>query len=588
MNDFSNLIHQVTEKADIVNIIGHYIKLEKKGAGYFGLCPFHDDKNPSLSVSPDKKIYKCFSCNASGNAIKFVENFKNISFMDALREVASTVNIPIKVSKTEIEDKKNEKYYQVMKASQDFFTFYLKNTLEGQDALNYLSKRKLDSDLINRFNIGLAPSEANLLYQSLTKKSFLAIDLAEVGLVRLAEDYYDVFRKRIIFPITDLMGRTVGYSGRKYHEDNHEAKYINTNETIIFKKGQILYNYYEALNAIKKANSVIIFEGFMDVIASYKAGVENAVATMGTSLTNEQIKALKRLTNNVNLCYDGDTAGIEATIRAIKMLVKEGLNIQVVSMPSGLDPDDYLNKYGSSELNKRLRTNLVSGAEFIYNQALNKYQPNDLNSIEVFKEEVFTLLNSFTSATVHEIYLNKMSALIGISKEALLNDFNKATAQAKAQGQVINEPFIPFVETKPKPLKRINLTTKYLQIQKDLIFLAFHHQDKFLEIDHNFDSHYVIEEFREIMDLGTNKIINDKGLDIKAFADLLSPEAKITYEKIIFSPIKPDITKLQMYLDEFVKWPFNKTIEMSSDDPENIIKVLGCKKQVVNIKKRRE
>ncbi|MFA6889880.1 MAG: DNA primase [Bacilli bacterium] len=584
MDDFNSLIHEVKEKADIVNIISRYIKLEKKGAGYIGLCPFHDDKNPSLSVSPQKKIYKCFSCNASGNVITFVEKFKKIPFMEALREVAATVNIPIAVSKSEQIVRQNQKYYDIMNAAQNFYHFYLKNTEEGLKALEYCTSRHLDADIIERFGIGCSPQDVNLLLQTLQKQNILPIDMAEVGLVRLGNQYFDVFRNRIMFPISDLNGRIVGFSGRKYVKDSKESKYLNTNETILFKKGQILYNYYEAFDAIKKADSIILFEGFMDVIASFRAGIHHAVASMGTALTRDQIKAMRRLTANVTICYDGDEPGIEATIRAIQMLATEDIQISVVAMPEGLDPDDYLGQYGSDRLQDVLLHQTMSGVEFLYQQALKHYIPNNIDAMERFKGAVFSSLQVFSSAMIRDIYLRKMADLMKISLDVLKSDFQSISV---IQEMVPEE--IPFDFVEPDKIKyRFDSKPKYIAIQKDLICLALHHQDRLLEIEDGFNGHYVLDEFREIMAKASHRILKKESIDLAHFGEDLSEAVKCVYVDLINLEIEPDITKLEEYFKRFNNWPWDHVLAQNCDNMnEDKLKIaIECKKKTVRIKKK--
>ena len=593
LSDFQDLIHEVQEKADIVNIISRYIKLEKKGAGYVGLCPFHDDKNPSLSVSPNKKIYKCFSCNASGNAITFVEKYKKVPFMEALREVAATVNISVAVTKSEQDREKNQKYYQVMSAAQTFYQFYLKNTQEGQEALNYLHGRHLEDDIIEHFGIGCSPSDMDLLYQSLLKQNHLALDMAEVGLIRLKENYYDVFRKRIMFPITDLNGYVVGFSGRKYHKESTEAKYVNSNETIIFKKGQILYKYHEAFDAIKQADSIILFEGFMDVIASFKAGVHHAVASMGTALTRDQIKAMKRLTSNITLCYDGDEPGVEATVRAIRMMVPEDLSIRVAMMKDELDPDEYLGKYGPAALKQALMQEPVSAMEFLYLHALKNYHPQDLSSMEHFKDEVFGHLHLFTSALIREVYFKKMADLMQIPYGALVEDFQKhlpVTTSPEETDMIPPEmalDMLPFEHIEPEK-RRFNPKPKYIALQKALICLALHHPDRLLEIEDRFNGHYVLDEFREIMSKASSHLLRREALDLGHFGSELNPKSQDTYLDLIHPEIEPDITELELYFTSFDKWPWDKirTQVEDSEDEDKLKVAIQCRQKTVKFRKK--
>lgn len=500
MTDFQKLVNDIRDKADIVKIIGEHVRLEKQGAGFVGLCPFHDDKNPSLSVSPSKKIYKCFSCNASGNAITFIEKYKKIPFMDALREVGSTVGIAVNETKTERLLQQNQKYYNIMNDATQFFRFYLKNTIEGQDALRYLNSRRLTTDIINEFKIGLSSSDMDLLYSALVEKKHLPVDILEVGLIKSGKDnYYDTFRKRIIFPITDLDGNVVGFSGRKYISSSDEPKYVNSNENVIFKKGQILYHYYEAFNEIKRLDRVFLFEGFMDVIAAYRADVFNTVASMGTSLTFDQIKAIKRLTNNVTICYDGDKPGIEATKRAIKMLVNQQVATMVVSMPDGLDPDEYIAQYGSSKLNDFLHHQAISAIEFLYNQAKQMLVLEDISSAEQFKHEMFQSLHWFNSSIVTETFLKKMAQDLNVSVTGLSNDFNATQHMEPSVPVAHQETSVATYQLKKE--RKIQRDKKVLQaIECQLIQIALKLPEHFKEIECKLSEYkYFYDEYGDIM-----------------------------------------------------------------------------------------
>ena len=424
---------QIVDKADIVNIISQYVKLEKKGNNYIGLCPFHDDKNPSMSVSSQKKVFKCFSCGTAGDVVSFVSKIKNISISDALREVGESVGIKVALTQKDIERQKNAKYYNVLKEASDFFNFYLLNTVEGKNGIQYLQNRKISLDEIKRFQIGLA-GEDDILYKTLSQKGYLPLDMIEVGVLRGGDFYHDAFKNRIIFPIKDLEGNVVGFSGRKYlPKQEDESKYINTNETIVFKKGEILYNYSESIQEIKMNNNVYLFEGFMDVIAAYKANITNSVASMGTALTVKQINAIKRITKNVTLCYDSDGPGVLATIKAIELLVSNGMNVNVAIIPEGKDADEYIFNNGSEALNKCLKNNIISGIEFLYNQEKKNLDLNNVNSIEEFKNKIFKYLNVFKSNIITEKTVKQLSIDLKVSYENLISDFNNNKSNISIQ-----------------------------------------------------------------------------------------------------------------------------------------------------------
>lgn len=442
-NNSNDNIQKILDAADIVQIISEYVPLEKKGNDFKGLCPFHNDSNPSLSVSPSKKVFKCFSCNTAGNVIQFVQKIENISFVEAMKKVASKSGITLNL-KENPNEVRNRKYYEIMDKVSQAYEFYLKNTTEGEKALAYLNKRNINDDVIKRFRIGLSSHETNLICKSLVETNqVLPIDLQEVNIIgqnKSDNHYYDLFRGRIMFPLKDLNGHIVGFSGRIYDMESN-AKYMNSPENIIFKKSNILYNYSEAFNDIKLKNHVIIFEGFMDVIAAYKAGVNNTLATMGTALTEEQIKIILKLTNNITLCYDGDGPGIEASKRAIKLFAKYGVTVKNVMLPDGLDPDDYLNKYGNEATYDLLVNKNVSCVDYLYNIEKKKLDLNNPVSITNFEKGVNDLINYFKSAALKNYLFKLMSKDLGVEIADIQNDFDNL---AKVPNQ--NKPKVEYKE----------------------------------------------------------------------------------------------------------------------------------------------
>ena len=407
------LIDKVINNADIVNIISNYIPLTKKGSDYKGVCPFHNDTDPSLSVSPTKKVFKCFSCGTAGNVVGFIQKFKHVSFMEALKEVAETVGIAIEVGKKDPREEQNNKLTSIMDDASKFYMFYLNNSKEGKAALDYLHNRNLTDEVIAKFKIGLAPEEGNLLYKTLTDNKVLPLDIIQTGLIKETSNhssYYDTFRGRVMFPITNLYGKTVAFSGRLYNKpkDDNNPKYINSSDSPIFKKGNVLYNYFDAMNNIKNSDCCYIFEGFMDVIAAYRSGVYNTVATMGTALTTDQIRAISKLTKNVVLCYDGDEPGINATKKAIKDLVSCHMNVKVVTLPVGVDPDEYINEHGKEKLYEVLINTPASALDYLYNIEKRHLIIEDYSSIENYKKNLFSYMHYFKSQILNEMLFKKI------------------------------------------------------------------------------------------------------------------------------------------------------------------------------------
>lgn len=563
MKDNQNLIQKIKEQADIVDIINEYVHLEKKGNDYVGLCPFHDDKNPSMHVSPTKKIFKCFSCNEAGDVIGFVKKIKKISSFEAAREVGEKIGIHFELTEAEKEKLKNQKYYDIIEEATNFYNFYLKNTYEGEKGLEYLRSRGIDLDIINHFRIGLASKDRNLLYKALLEKGYLQLDMIEVGLLAGKDKDIDMFRNRIIFPLTNLDGEVVGFSGRKYLENDSEVKYINSSENVIFKKGNILYNFDKAIEHIKSENGVILFEGFMDVIAAYRSGVYNIVASMGTALTLNQVQAIQRFTDTITICYDGDTPGIEATKKAIDILLKQNMNVAIVSIPEGLDPDEYLQKYGPEKLKNILLKARTNAIDYIYETELKKLIPSDIFSSETFKNNVFRILNYFDSNLVYEKVLKKMSEDLAVNYETLEKDF----ITHKTVNTRINKFLTP---SKSKKIKGKTKFLKYKQIQKELVCIAIKHPEKLIEIENKFQFKYD-NEYREIMLMALECYSEEKKLNFSMIKSKLSEEPSKIFDELLNMDISDYEKKIDILFSEFNKYAAVKKIEELRNKEEKTI-----------------
>ena len=340
----NELANEIRSKCDMVDIIGERIPVVARGKNFFGVCPFHDDSNPSMCVSREKQIYTCFSCHATGNVFTFLMNYEHMDFREALRYLGEKVGVD--VSSVHIA-KKNTKFDPFYDAYSFSLKYFQNNLLSkaGVNARNYLAKRNIDDSVIKEFEIGLSLDISDDLTKLLTSKKY---DLASLNQIGLSSDARDVYIDRIMFPLYDLTGRVVGFSGRIY-KDNGLNKYLNTKETPIFKKGQLLYHYHIAKEECRLKKSVIVMEGFMDVIRASTIGVRNTVALMGTALTHEQLQLLKRLSNNIILCLDGDDPGVHATLSIGDMLLEEGLEPKVLVLPNPDDPDSFILNQGKDK-----------------------------------------------------------------------------------------------------------------------------------------------------------------------------------------------------------------------------------------------
>ena len=431
----ANTIEQIKNRVDILDVIGEYVKLKKRGSNYMGNCPFHNEKTPSFTVSPAKELYKCFGCGKSGNSIGFLMEHDKLSYVEALRWLANRYQIEIE--ETEVSP---ERKVQMLTADSlmilnnfaaGFFTEQLIETEEGKTiAGSYLTERGFSNDTIRKFAIGYNPQNKDSLVQALVKNQFNTELFPKSGLAvsRNEKDWVDNYRGRIIFPIHSVTGKIIGFGARVIGKgDGKGPKYINTPENEIYSKSKILYGMFHARNAVNKADECLLVEGYTDVVSLHQAGIENVVARGGTSLTVDQLKLIKKYTSNLTIIYDGDAAGIKAAMRGLDMALEEGLNVKLVLIPDKEDPDSYVNKLGKEAFNEFIAGNrkdfIIFQLEIMLADAgmdINK-KNEAVNHIaetlsKISKPEDFLKLSE---------YVKKSSSLLKIDEAALTNLINK-------------------------------------------------------------------------------------------------------------------------------------------------------------------
>ncbi len=423
---FSNEeINNIRAHADIVNIIGSYIPLTQKGRNYLGVCPFHDDHSPSMSVSSEKQIYKCFACGAAGNVFTFVQDYENVSFAEAVSIVAAKCGMEVSFdpSKSDVIDNYAEEH-KIMELSQKFFANNLKTSF-GKEAVKYLNERGLSEDIIKEFGIGLSLDTNDSLLQVLTKKGYKTDQLEELGLVNNASgDYYDMFTKRITFPLWDKDGHIIGFSARVYRGEKNVSKYMNSRENKIFHKGDTLYNYHNAKDIAKREKEIIVVEGFMDAIRLSSVGIKNVVALCGTAMTKEQVTLLKKLRCKVILCLDNDNAGLIATVSNGDELVKENIETYVIRLTGEKDPDEYIIANGADAFLENVKKPLTY-FDFKLDYFKNNKDLNKVEDLSQYVNEVLKTLSTVGDSILREVTLNKISKDYGLSLDVLKSRLEK-------------------------------------------------------------------------------------------------------------------------------------------------------------------
>lgn len=516
-------IEEIRNKLDIVEVINSYITLEKKGKNYFGVCPFHDDHSPSMSVSPSLQIFNCFTCKSGGNVFKFVSDYENISFTDAVIKLANSINYPLNITnnKQNSIQVKNAEIFNIYDISNKFFVNNI-HTKGASEALNYLSSRNISNETIKFFEIGLA-SMLNPLSKFLLANNFSNSTLTDYGL--LSENGFDIFNNRIMIPIHNPNGQVIAWTGRIYN-NNDSNKYLNSKETSIFKKGATLFNYHRAISYIKKSDSIIIVEGNMDVVRLVNHNINNCVALMGTSLTNEHISLIKRLTNNIILCLDADKAGIMATKTISEQLDSKGFNVKIAILEKDSDPDEYILKYGhESFLN--IINNAINFFDYKLNVLKNERNFSNLEDISSYLKDVVNELNKSNDEILKEMTINKLSSDYNISIDTLKGMIVKKEVIKTNNFVQPNNKESKFEKASKRIIKMMLLEEDAIYLVKDKLSYFVDEKYKILseEIIYYFKKHAIIE----IADLCT--FLNNKGNLQSLFLEIVNEYEDYKYNE---------------------------------------------------------
>ena len=447
-------IQHIQGKIDIIEIIGGFVKLKKRGTNYLGNCPFHNEKTPSFTVSPSKEIYKCFGCGKSGNTIGFIMDHEKYSYVETLRWLANKYNITIEETESSPEAKAyqqvTESLFIVNHYARDFFRDQLHDTEEGIDiAMSYLTERGFTPEIIEKFQIGYNPGARDALAQSAIAALYNPEIMNKAGLIVQRDGHWqDNYRGRIIFPIHNQSGKVIGFGARIIKSNDRAPKYINTPENELYVKSKILYGAYFAKSAIDKANECLLVEGYTDVVSLHQAGVENVVASGGTSLTTDQLRLIKKYTPNLTIIYDGDGAGIKAAMRGLDLALEEGLNVKLVLIPDNEDPDSYVKKIGASDFKAFVSREKKDFILFQLDVALKDAQNDSVKRSNIVQQMAETLskINKTEDFAKRQDYVRRVSEMLNIEESgfnALVNKFLRDKI-GKEQQQNFQTESIPF------------------------------------------------------------------------------------------------------------------------------------------------
>ena len=524
------IIEKVRSSSDILEVVSQYITLKKAGSNYTGLCPFHNEKTPSFTVSPSKQFYHCFGCGEGGDVISFIMKEERLSFPEAVKFLADRAGIIIE-EKDDLKSRKiREKKELIYKVNKDAAIYFYNNLKKNKSALSYLNKRRIDYKTINKFGIGFAENSWDSLYKHLNTCGYSEEDLECAGLIikrKNSSGYYDRFRNRIIFPIINTNRKVLAFGGRSI--DSKMPKYLNSPETPVFYKGNNLYG----LNVVnKKLNKIVLVEGYMDVISLYNNDINYCVASLGTALTPNQAKLLKSFHEEVFICYDSDEAGLKAASRAIDILKDEGINGKVILLPTGQDPDDFIKKNGKERFEQLFKDSL-NYIDFKMHFVKRKYKLNDPEDNINFTKEMVELLKTVDSPIERDVFLDKIAKETNISKEAISKEYlGKNTNNITyVKDKYINRN---YRNNKDKiiPVKNI-LEPAHIKAEKCIIYLLMKDIKIFNEIKEEIKPNdFMNYECIELAKFIFSYYENNEKFDLKELISFFDNREDIDYKKI--------------------------------------------------------
>lgn len=426
----SNIIDEIIETARIEEVVGDYVALKKRGSNYLGCCPFHNEKTPSFTVSPAKGIYKCFGCGVGGNSVNFIMEHDHMSYPEALKHLANKygIDVPEVEKSAEEQEAENEResLFLVSQFAENEFIHNLWESDEGKAiGLSYFRQRSFSDETIEKFKLGYSLESWDALTKKAVEKGYQKKFLVDTGLTIEKEDKtYDRFRSRVVFPIHNLSGRTIAFGARTLLSDTKKTpKYLNSPETDIYHKSRVLYGIYQAKKSIISTDNCFLVEGYTDVISLHQAGIENVVASSGTSLTTEQIRLVKRYTNNITILYDGDAAGIKASFRGIDMILEEGMNVKVLLFPEGEDPDSFAKSHSTVELNNYLEDNTEDFIQFKSKVLLKDAGDDPIQRAGLIKDIVQSIAK-IPDGITRSVYVKECSTLLSVDEETIIDELN--------------------------------------------------------------------------------------------------------------------------------------------------------------------
>ncbi len=538
-------VQEILDAARVEEVVGEFVHLKKRGVNQIGLCPFHNEKTPSFTVSPAKGIFKCFGCGEAGSSVDFIMKHEHYTFPQALKWLAQKYNIEVEEEEQTPEqilaENEREGLFAVTQFAAKFFEDTLHNTEKGKAiGKSYFNERGFAEHIISKFQLGYSPDEWDGLSKAAITAGYTQEYLVKAGLAIKKDNgkIYDRFRNRVIFPIHNASGRVIGFGGRILVNDKKQAKYVNSPESIIYNKSNVLFGLFTGKAEIIKKDNCLLVEGYTDVISLFQSGIENVVSSSGTSLTIGQIKLIKRYTNNITILYDGDAAGIKASFRGIDMIVEEGLNVRVVLFPDGEDPDSYARTHSADELKSFLENNSQDFIHFKADLLSNEAGNDPVKKAGVVREIVQTI--ALVTEQLNRVYLiRETSELLDIKEDILTNEVAKA--RRKKYYKDNKEEYIPTPAVTPAETQIITANEGDISQEKEIIRLLLNYAN----LDFNpFDAKILEKKIKENSQEEGNKENNEDEI-IKVGVFIL--------DELIYDDIKFDDTVLQKIYKEYVQ-----------------------------------
>lgn len=557
MNLPNEKIEEIAQANDIVDVISGYIEVKKKGKSFLSLCPFHPDKHPSLHISQQKQVYHCFSCKASGNVYTFIQNYEKITFVEAVEKLAARAGIELKKNLLS-PDHANEltRLFEINKSAAKYFHKNLTDLTgsEREFVYNYLDKRKIEKQLITKFGIGYAPKNWDGLLSFFREEDiFNNDDIEKAGLIiRSDKDenkFYDRFRGRLIFPIFNESDKVVGFGARKLYEDDLGGKYINSPESKIYSKSRILYGLNFAKEKIRYYDYVILVEGYMDIVSLSKSGIENTVASSGTALTEEQVKLISRYTKNICVLFDSDLAGIKAAKRGIEIILEAGLDLNVVSLPDGEDPDSFINKNGREEFEKYLN-NKKTVIDFISELYINEGKFETVNDKSGFIKEIIGYIGKIPDKIVRAFYIKDIARKYSLYESDMRDELEKVIKENKIKSFPKSSLILPQRKNSSKKENGEEIH----QEEMDLLELFINgNEEAIAYLENNLEIDFIKnKEVSVITEYFLDEYINHGKIELsKALNDIQSEEARVLVSKAAMNQhevSQPENTSREMLL----------------------------------------